>query len=413
MSDNLARVNWRMGQTLLPMHFEAQELALLANITQRMRLMGLPFYGVGRLKWNDSLLAEGILSLVHLSLILQTGELVEVPENAKVNSFNLNMTGNTKEQIFLHYLGDGPLTEEDGDDSEEGVIRKICQLEMSSEQSHSDALQTIKLAEFEKNPEGQWSLLESYIPPLLQVGTSPFLMEKMDYLNQLLELFHYKLMQEIAASYLSGENLFNAKQCLQGIYRLQRFLANLKNQVHYHPYYLYEALKTFYTELCLYQNSTPQNITNPYQHDQLAQCIQEITDPLMDQIQLIKSKSPYHPFKKKDGLFVIEKLPKEVSRAQEVYFLVQKPRVSDRISMDGVKLASLARIPVVHQLALQGIPYEKIDSPPFQHPFGAEVDFYIIIEGEEWDHALKESAVAFYDQTGFEEVNAYVYWRQG
>ena len=54
--ERLARVNWRMGQTLLPEHFGAQEQSLLADIATRFGLLGLPLYGIGRLTWNESLL---------------------------------------------------------------------------------------------------------------------------------------------------------------------------------------------------------------------------------------------------------------------------------------------------------------------------------------------------------------------
>jgi len=85
--------------------------------------------------------------------------------------------------------------------------------------------------------------------------------------------------------------------------------------------------------------------------------------------------------------------------------------VSEVVSMEGVKLASRARLPIVHSLALQGIPFRKIERPPFQHGFGSEVEFYLLREGEEWDHALREGAVAFFDSPALANAKAYLYWR--
>ena len=63
MDDKLARVCWKMGQTLLPEHLTAMEDSLLANTVQRFRMQGLPAYGVGKLVLNETLLGEGIFSV--------------------------------------------------------------------------------------------------------------------------------------------------------------------------------------------------------------------------------------------------------------------------------------------------------------------------------------------------------------
>lgn len=413
MVDKLARLNWQMGQTLLPEHFIAQEESLLHETHLRFRLTGVPFYGIGRLKWSEGLLSEGVLSIENISLVLPSGLLVDVPGNSKINSFNLNITGTTKVTLYLHVLGEEEVRDErESLEGEEGLLRKVRQIELSSEQSNNEALEILKFAEFQKDAEGVWTLSNSHIPPLLQVGTTPFLQSTLDLLKRMLSLFHYKLMQEITATYLSGENLFNAKQCLLEVYKFQRFLVNVEEEIHCHPYFFYEAVKNFYTGLCLYRNSTPKNISNAYQHDNLSSCLKETVVPLIEEIQLIKSKNPYVPFEKKDGLFVIHDLPKEIINASEVYFLVQKTRVNETLSIEGLKLASFSRLPVVHQLALVGVPYRKIDSPPFQHPFGAEVDFFILEEGEEWDRVLSQASLAFFDKPEFDKVKAYIYWRQ-
>ena len=64
-------------------------------------------------------------------------------------------------------------------------------------------------------------------------------------------------------------------------------------------------------------------------------------------------------------------------------------------------------------MALQGIPFKKVVRPPFQHSFGAEVEFYLIREGEEWDHALNDMRLAFYDRPELKDTDFYIYWRMG
>ncbi|MEW5804191.1 MAG: type VI secretion system baseplate subunit TssK [bacterium] len=413
MAEKLARVRWEMGQTLLPEHFRAQEEALITDTTLRFRTRGLPGYGIAELKWNDTLLREGILMAHSMTVILPSGLMLNVPGNAGVSSFNLNVPGMVSLPVYLHVVN--PLSQDNGGDGqnatgEDPIVRVVYQLILSSDQAYPGALETMKIAEFIKDPQGVWQQSGSFIPPLLQAGTSPYLRSEFAELTHLLELFHYKLTQEVAASYLSGEGLFSAKQCLKAVYHIERFLANVCGQIHIHPYYVYEALKTFYTEVCFFRNTTPQNTADPYNHDQLAPCFQKILEPLKEQMQLVQARSPYRPFELKDGMYRIT-FPPELRQAKEIYFLIQKDHVNMKISIEDLKLASLSRLSLVHRLALQGIPLKKIDRPPFQHSFGPEVDFYLAAYGEEMDYAIRELSVAFYHQDQFKEMNFYFYWR--
>ncbi|QTA81201.1 Type IV secretion system protein, VasE-like [Desulfonema limicola] len=411
MAGKLARVSWEMGQALLPEHFTAQEDALEAGAAVRSRLKGLPDYGIAALKVNDTLLSEGVFSITSMTAVMPSGLLLDVPGNAVITSFNLNVPGLSMVPVYLHVLKRKSQTGEDKKSEEDNEISRIIhQIVLSSEQSHANAFETMKIAQFEKNPDGIWVLSGSYIPPLLQVGTSMFLESELTELSGSLELFQYKLTQEIAASYLSGDSLTSAKQCLKSVYRIKRFLANILFKINIHPYYVYEALKDFYTEVCFYENTVPENITVPFDCDQLGKTFSEIFNPLKEQMQVVQAPSPYLPFELKDNVWQI-KLPPRTREARDVYFLIQKKHVSETVSLKELKLAGLSRVSLVHKLALQGVPIQKIDRPPFQHTFGSEVDFFLISQGEEWDHALREMALGFYHTSHFEGMNYYLYWR--
>ncbi len=413
MTVNIARVRWRMGQALLPDHFILQEESLSLESQMRFRTRGLPDAGVAEMKLNESLLAEGVFSIRSLRLVMPSGLLIQIPGNAAASPFNLNIPGATRVPVHFHVIqrsDEETRAASASGEEEEEVPRVVHQTALSSDQSYPDAHETLKLAEFEKDPDGNWRLSEAYIPPLLQVGTTPFLEDRLTELNELLGSFQYRLTQEIAASHLSGDSLSGAKQCLKSIFRIQRFLANLFHRVHPHPYYVYEALKEFYTEVCFYENTVPEHATDPFDNDQLAACFGRILEPLKRHLQSVAAPSPYLPFELRDNLWRIE-LPPRTREAREVYFLIQKRHVSQTVSLREIKLASLSRVSLVHTLALQGVPLKSIDRPPFQHTFGSEVDFYLINEGEEWDHALRELNIGFYHLPAFEGLQFYLYWR--
>ncbi|SMF94694.1 type VI secretion system protein ImpJ [Methylomagnum ishizawai] len=403
-----------MGQTLLPGHLSALEESLLADAATRFGLQGLPNHGLAGLRWNETLLAEGVLSLEALCLLLPSGLLLELGGNARAEPLNLNAAAGTLLPVYLH-VRNPPGNQGERDDlrptvERDGIACWLWRLELSTEQENPDTRESFRLADFEKLPEGSWRLAARYIPPLLLVGAVPFLAAELRELKERLDAFYQRLTQDIAAIYLSGEHLINAKQCLKSVLRLQRFLVNLMGQIPRHPYEVYEELKRFYIDLCFYHENPPQFATEAYRHERLAEVFAQILIPLCQELQLNQSRSAYLPFEPKAGVLQVA-LPPAIREAQETYLLVQKGRVSQAASLNGIKLAAVSRIPVVHKFYLQGISYKHIERPPFQHSFGPEVDIYQLAAGEEWDHALRELTVGFYADPVQSEAKFFLYWR--
>lgn len=413
MADTLARVHWKMGQSILPQFFVTQEDALLRDTVLRFKATGLPFFGLSRLEWNDSLISEGVLSISRMNLVMPSGMQLNVPENTKISPFNIGLVGSTRVSVYCHVVkGEGP-RDDDGDgwqeDSMSEVPREHYDLVLSSEQSTRGVYESIKLAVFEKSPDEVWTLSESYIPPLLRMGATPFFGKTLDELIEVLEFFHYNLAME-ASGYLSGDALMSIKSCMKSSLKMQRLLANIQGQVHCHPYLLYEALNDFYAEICYYKKMVPENATEIYQHDQLAVCLNRLATPLIQQMKMMEAKSPYLSFDYKDGIFHL-KLPAEVRSAQDVYFLIQKAHVGDRLDLSDLKLGAMSRISMIHRISLPGLPLKKVKRPPFQHSFGAEVEFFKVVEGEEWDYALRDLSLAFYNRARLKGVECFLYWR--
>lgn len=399
-----------MGQTLLPEHLIAQEDALLADVALRFSMQGLPFFGIAGLKIIEDLLQEGLFSIKEMEAVMPSGRLIAVPGNAQAAPFNLNNPGKTKVPLYLHLLDAAPGNGNAGLETEDeaNIPRRLNAIALSSEQDYPDAVETLKMGEFEKGPEGSWKPSGEYIPPLLKLGTSPFLLKELKALSESLENFQYNLYMD-AVSYLSGDALIAVKQCLRAIYSMQRLIANILGEVHLHPFYLYEGLLSLYTDVCYYRGVAPENITMTYTHNNLA-FLYKIMALLEKQMQIIKSKPPYLPFELKDNVYRVT-LPDEVRKAGGIYLLVQKSLIIQQVSLADVKLASISRLPIVHKMALNGIPFKKVEHPTFRHAFGAEVEFYLVSEGEEWDYALNEKNVAFYNRPELKDMDFYLFWR--
>ena len=372
----------------------------------------LPAWGVGALQWDTFQILEGVVSLKTLTLVLPSGTIVDIPGNTAPVAFNLHSTGASKASVYLHLESSYDVTSTDGPSEfgEESIERIVQKVTLSTAPYSDTALQSFKLMEFDKDVTGVWSLSNQYIPPLLRIGSSPFFQVNLERMSTIAATFHEILVAEIQQNYLAGESQLAAKQCLRALYVFTNEIANLKKEVKYHPYQVFRLLCDFYIEVCVYRDTRPRDLERVYEHENLGPCFGQLLDHLEEQVQLTKTATPYTAFAPSEGMQVC-KLVEGAKRAKDIYWLVQKPKVAEKVDLSGVKLAAPARVEAVQKRALRGIPFVRIENPPFHHNFSTEVEFYAITPGEEWDHAVREGAVAFFDRGEFQDVRFFIYWR--
>lgn len=413
-SFKIAPVKWYMGQTLLPDHFVAQESALLAEMRLRAQLSGLPSFGIAQLTWNEQLLVQGTLAIHTLTVVLPGGLIVDVPGNCTLAPLSLAATGATRCSVYLHLLSE--TTKADGislyEDDPKQVQRVIARAQISTQEAIENTLGALKLGEFEKAADSTWGVSRSYIPALLQVGPNPFLRPFIFDLGRILKTFRGQLQSQLKDSFFGPAKLTSIRVCLTALYHLQSLLEDIEHQVHRHPYFLFDAVRTFYLELCSFQEMLPEGDPYPYIHTDLGTCFGKLLQFIEDKIRPLRSRSTHIRFVLQEGIYKVSPLPAEAGNASEVYVLLQRQMLHDKVSMEGVKLAAVSRLVQVHRLALKGVPFKQISQPSFPHSFGPDIDFYQITTGEEWELAVKEGALAFYNHPGLEKASGiFLFWR--
>ena len=411
----LARVRWQVGQTLLPEHFRAQDEALSAEARLHAELSGLPQVGIASLKWSEALLAEGSLSISSLTAVLPGGFLVNVPGNASLSSFSLEATGRAEVTVFLHLLEDTRGTEGVPlyADDPPNIQRVIRRLQLSSEQAVDRALSSLELVTFSKNLEGAWSPSTRKVPPLLLVGPNPFLNELLFELDSLLEKAHGQLRTLLLDSYQRGDRLAAARRTLLEVRRLQALRTDMRNGVSPHPYNFFDALRRFYFEVCSYLELAPEGSMPTYLHDDLGAGLWGWMELLNRAFRPEDTRLTYKPFDCREGQFVLSPLPTlEPGVQNELYLLVRSEDPSQPASLEGVKVASPSRLPVVRRLALRGIPFQHVPHPAFPHAFGPEITWYRLSLGEEWQYALRDNGMAFYVTPALQDTQVFLFWRR-
>ncbi len=408
----LKRVGWQIGQPLLPLHLVAQENSLLAHLDFFIKSQGIPVYGVGQLKWDDTLLFQGVVSISKLTVVFPTGEVVDVPENGKISVFDLNKVGKNQVSLYLHLLKDSADQELFVDEQEDEKVNFVLnQLELSTESHLFSTRTSFKLADFEKDVENRWKLTENFAPPLFSLNDHPFLLNKLFRLRTIIESFQKELEQESATGKIFEQRTIETKLCLIEVAKLRRFLLNVERGVMTHPYYLYEQISQILDTLALIYIDHPDLNIIPYQHEKLAPLFSKLIEFFLQYLKPKSERLSSLQFEKRDHCYVSEKLPQELYETREIYFIVQPVDPKQKSTMEGLKLASYTRLANVYRFALTGIPLLRLDAAPFNNNFSKYASIYKVEKDLEWDHALSEGRVAFSVHDTKEELQAFLYWR--
>lgn len=411
----LARVRWQVGQTLLPEHFRAQDEALSSEARLHAELTGLPQVGIASLAWSEALLAEGSLSLSLLTAVMPGGFLVDVPGNAALPSFSLEATGRAEVTVYLHLLEETRGTEGVPLYSNEppNVQRVLHRMQLSSEQSVDRALSSLQLVSFSKGLEGMWRSDAQKVPPLLLVGPNPFLNELLGEVDTLLEKAHGQLRTLLLDSYQRPDRLASARRTMLEVRRLQALRSDMANGICPHPYQFFDALRRFYFEVCCYLELEPDGAMPAYVHTDLGTGLWGWVQLLNRAFRPEDTRLTYKPFDTKDGQFLLSPLPAlEAGVQSELYLLVRSEDPSRPPSMEGVKVASPSRLPVVRRMALRGIPFQHVPHPAFPHAFGPEITWYKLSLGEEWQYAQRDNGMAFYVTPALQGTQVFLFWRR-
>jgi type VI secretion system protein ImpJ len=410
----LTRVDWHIGQALLPEHFRMQEESLRAENTLRFSMLAKSSWGLGELSWDPARLRGGIFSVDQISLVFESGRVLSIPGNAGAMMLDLTATGLSKASVYVLLKGEPKsvavrTSEKNG--SAIDVRRLELQVELSTGQSFAD--ETFKLVQVQQDAAGTWSLSDDYVPPLVCIRPQMLFDAYLKRMDGLAVRLRELLARELQENHLSGETHVLAKQALRGLFMFEAALTDVRAEVRPHPQELFERLRTLFIDLAVLRDVAPAAATEfPYKHNNLGECFGDLLAELEDIAARGHRSAPYMKFMKRDGLWSCD-LPKTARSARSVYLMIQKPETAARLQLGKVKLASPKRLAVLHERALPGIPCSEIERPPFSQVLSSAIDFYALAPGQEWDSAVAEGQVVLYDTEALNGCDLFLYFRTG
>jgi type VI secretion system protein ImpJ len=423
----LCRVHWRLGQALLPEHFERQELGVTREIELRHAQLAPPAWGVAQIGWDDDALTGGVVRLTRLVAILPRGRLVDLPGNARTTPLVVSAADGDVVGLYAHLL-DEPLYEKDDDSARdlEAVELVVQRVELSTSPAHPGAVESLQLAELKKGPDGVWGVLPSYVPPLVSLAAWPaFLASVVGRLRKLLADWNDMLLGDLESYVLSVAKSLRAQECLRRSRLHGWFLtqidadaparttpAHADSVVAVHPFELFRHLIELALDVHAYQAAPadePAMANRVYDHRDIAGCYEPLLAELESRTRLPHGRAPYRPFVP-DGRIASCALPPMVESTR-LYWVVRRAAATDD-ELRGVKLAACGRLDTVHRHALRGVTVRPLASVPFRHDFDPDVAFHeIVAEGEEWDFALREDKLGYFAEGAIATCETYLFWR--
>jgi len=420
----LARPKWRIGQVLLPEHFLGLEDSLSAEAALRAGHIGLPLTGIARLDWNGDDPKNGVLWVSALAAVLPDGALVDVPGNARLSApLDLKAAGRRRVEVYAHVLPpDDEASAEDALEpaSPKEIPRVFLRVVLSCEASMEGSLGRAELGHFEVTTGGQFRLSPEFIPPLVRLGSTPYLTPRLTRLRGELAEIEGALDELALEAVARGDSATPLFRVRVESRKLSGLLDDMGSGVHLHPYLVYSALRSFALELGLLDERAAPFAAPPYNHHDLARTFGVVLDEISSRARVPFPEEPAISFVAENGRLVAGDLPQEALGSPELYVVVLKNRSADKVPLEGTLVSSPGRLRLVREHALRGMRLVYSPNPPFRHRFGGPVEFYRIVgagsgageDAREWGAVLREKAICFLMPKELEGLQVLLTWRR-
>lgn len=422
-------MHWRLGQALLPAHLERAEEASARALALRFAQLGPAPWGIGDVRWDEVMLARGIVRLEQLFVLMPRGRLVHVPGNASAAPLDLGAAETSEATVWLHLLRDPGYEREDPRASDlEAVELAVDRVELTLSPAHPGAVDALALARVELGPDGTWRVSPRYVPPLLSLAAWPAAFAALlARVRRILAAWEDLLLGDLDAHVLSTGKALRAHECLRRSRLCAWFFTQLDAAapargvgtaaapLDVHPFEIYRRLVDLHLDVHGYHSAAadvPALAARVYDHADLVGSFEPLLADLEDRTRLPHGRAPYAPFLRDGRVFAVA-LP-ERAETYRLYWLVRRADGVARDALRSVILAAPGRLEIVHRHALRGVAARALPRVPFRHDFDPDVEFFeLVAEGDEWPYALQERRIAFLAEGPVTRCDSYLFWRGG
>ena len=428
------KIVWNEGMLLTPHHFQQWDNYHEDLLNTRVRSM-MPFeYGILDLRVNGEAVANGNFQITNCRAVMPDGLMISVPDAEAVpdmrpvgNHFSVeaerlgvhlaiparkagevNFQANGgKASSNVRFLQEGAMVkDETTGTNEQPLAYAKSNLRIIFDDELRDGFTSLKIAELQRTATGQLKIADTYIPPVLKVSASEWLVNM---LRQLVEILVTKSVCLSVHRRSTNASLSDFTTSEVSVFCLLNTInASIPTMAHYfrstllHPEKLYLEMSELIGKLMTFSlEYHPKDIVK-YDHDDLYFTFSNLSAQLKELLEtVIPSRCVPIPLEKTRDTLYVGRIEDERLLKDAAFFLAVRAQMPEAKLIDGVprvvKIASRDVIDSVIGSALPGVVLTLASPPPA--PIPARVGFkYFQLDniGPYWNGIAGSKVISVY-----------------
>jgi type VI secretion system protein ImpJ len=441
------KVVWNEGMLLTPHHFQQSDNYFEELLTSRLASLAPYEWGVLDQQLNRESIANGYVELVRCTAVLPDGLLVTIPDTdpapdprpveghfdpaaerldvylaipaKRVGAANFQGNGSDGGHRIRYLQSPSVVVDETTGENEQQIAVARGNFRLLFAGELRDGYSTIKIAELTRTATGQLALSESYIPPALSVSSSPWLV---NLLRQIVEILITKsttlgeqrrqrstsladfTTSEVAAFWL----LHTVNSAIPGLAHLFRTRVVHPERLYFELAELAGALMTFATD------RHPKDIVR-YEHTDLYTTFSALAAEIRDLLDtVIPTRCVPIPLENARPSIYVGRVEDDRLLQEAGFFLGVKAQIPESQLITRVpriiKIASRDTIDAVVGSALPGVTITHASPPPAPIPTRVGYHYFGLDSiGPFWDRIRGSKSIAVYVPDEFQDVKLEMY----
>lgn len=399
------KIVWNEGMLLTPHHFQQWDNYHEELLNSRARSM-MPFnYGVLDLQVNQEAIANGNFQITNCRAVLPDGLMVNVPDTEsvpdlrpvgdhfkveqerlgvhlaipakKMGEANFQASGgNAGSNLRFHQEG-AMVKDESTGTNEQPIAYAKSNLRIIFDDELRDGFTSIKIAELQRTPTGQLKISDEYIPPILAVSASGWLVSMLRQIVEILITKSASLGEQRRQSNASLADFTTSEVAV--FWLLHSINSSIPTMSHFfrspllHPEKLYLELGELVGKLLTFSlEYHPKDIVK-YDHDDLYFTFYTLSAQLKELLEtVIPSRCVAIPLERTRETLYVGRIEDERLLKEAAFYLAVRAQMPESKLIEGVprvvKIASRDVIDSVIGSALPGVVLTYTNPPPAPIP---------------------------------------------
>jgi type VI secretion system protein ImpJ len=436
------KVLWTEGMFLQPQHFQQFERYIFNSFQSAMSAHFPYWYGISNLEINTDAISNGILSIEKCIGIMPDGVCFSIPENdfapaartftehfkhdqqsldvylalPLIKEGNVNAgTSSTDNQINVRYaLRNISVFDEvmgmQKKEIEVGALNFSVLFQDESIDNHS----AIKIGMLVRNASGNIEFSPNFIPPILNIGASPYLL---GLIKSLLEFLFAKINSLSQGRKQIEGGFAEFSQAEETPFRLLQTLNTYTPLLaHYHafpwvnPYELFCLLTQFAGSLCTFSSEVSIKNLPRYEHTNLAATFGVLIKIIRKILEAdIEAGCVAIPIEQINQATYLCKITDDKLFSGAKFFLGISAKVPEKELVVGVlqriKISSRNRLDLLISSAMPGLPLRHVMHPPKGLSTKPGFIYFILDQQHElWQQIKTSGNIAYYFPNSFPEL---------